>query len=119
LLDSQRNDLVGKRLLLFSYGSGSASTLFSIKVTKPNIKYIADTSNIQQRLASRVFVKPEEFTQILTQNEKRYESGKEGYTPTQSLSDLFPGTYYLSSIDTRYRRTYLRLPPTNYQSAKL
>lgn len=117
LLDSQRNNLVGKRILLFSYGSGATSTLFSIRAVKPTITQIAETSNVRARLAQRIFVSPEDFTAILSQNEKRFGSGSNGYAPTQSVDNLFPGTYYLDGIDTKYRRTYKRVPPL--QQAKL
>jgi len=108
LLDQKRNDLVGKRILLFSYGSGAASTLFSLKVNSP-VSHIASTSNIGGRLIQRNFVHPEEFTKMLSQNEKRY-SATTGYTPVQPIDSIFPGSFYLENIDENYRRTYKRAP---------
>jgi len=105
LIDSKRDDLVGKRILLFSYGSGACSTLFSIKVTN-SVSQIAKIANIGVRLHERTFVHPEEFTKILLQNEKRYSA--QGYTPIQSLDTIFPGAFYLEKIDENYRRTYKR-----------
>jgi hydroxymethylglutaryl-CoA synthase len=106
LIDSKRDDLLGKRILLFSYGSGACSTLFSLKVVRP-ISHIARISDISARLHQRRMVTPEEFTQMLLQNEKRYTQAS-GYTPVQSLDSIFPGAYYLEKIDELYRRTYKR-----------
>jgi len=114
LIDSKRDDLIGTRILLFSYGSGACSTLFSLKVLKP-VSHIATTSNIEARLNQRTLVSPEEFTKILLQNEKRYSSC--GYTPVQSIDSIFPGSFYLEKIDENYRRTYQRSPIRS--SAKL
>ncbi|KAL1439426.1 hypothetical protein MTO96_010243 [Rhipicephalus appendiculatus] len=32
------------------------------------------------------------------------------YTPVGPLEDLFPGTWYLASVDSMHRRHYQRLP---------
>jgi len=32
--------------------------------------------------------------------------GKAPYTPKGKIEDLFPGTYYLTEIDEKYRRKY-------------
>ena len=37
---------------------------------------------------------------------------KAPYTPVSSTDDLFPGTYYLTMVDDKYRRTYGRVSPT-------
>ena len=34
--------------------------------------------------------------------------GKAGYSPTGSVEDLFPGTFYLEAIDELHRRFYGR-----------
>lgn len=31
---------------------------------------------------------------------------KKDYTPTGSVDTIFPGTYYLTGIDSMFRRTY-------------
>jgi len=92
LIDQKRDDLLGKRILLFSYGSGACSSLFSLKVVK-SISHIAAISDIGARLHQRTFVTPEQFTEILLQNEKRF-SAEGGYNPVQTLDTLFPGTFF-------------------------
>jgi len=105
LIDSKRDDLIGKRIILFSYGSGACSSLFSLKVVK-SVAHIATIADVGARLYQRSFIHPEEFTKMLLQNEKRYTG--HGYTPVQSLDTIFPGSFYLEKIDENYRRTYKR-----------
>lgn len=54
---------------MFSYGSGLAASLFSVKLkSAEGLKRIAETSNFKARLAQRKKISPAEFTDIL----KRY-----------------------------------------------
>jgi hydroxymethylglutaryl-CoA synthase len=32
------------------------------------------------------------------------------YTPEGSVDNVWPGTYYLESIDSKYRRKYVKVP---------
>lgn len=55
-----------KRALMFSYGSGLAASLFSVKLrSAEGLQRIAATSNFKARLAQRKKVSPAEFTEIL------------------------------------------------------
>jgi hydroxymethylglutaryl-CoA synthase len=102
----QAQNLVGKRLLLFSYGSGLAASLFSIHV-RPGfesiLNSIVEKVNLGQRLANRIEVSPTEFTQLLDLREKMYTSSD--YIPkhTQHQTD---STYYIKAIDKNYQRMY-------------
>eukprot|EP01125_Pyxidicula_operculata_P006161 TRINITY_DN2147_c0_g1_i1.p1 TRINITY_DN2147_c0_g1~~TRINITY_DN2147_c0_g1_i1.p1 ORF type:complete len:455 (-),score=95.00 TRINITY_DN2147_c0_g1_i1:58-1422(-) len=107
LIDAKGDDLVGKRVVLFSYGSGMAATMFSVVVRK-SVDFIKKTSRVSQRLTERRFVDPKVFAQTLDLREKRVTECK--YVPEGSLDDLFPGTFYLEKIDEKYRRYYKRLP---------
>ena len=65
--------LAGKRLLMFSYGSGLASTLFSIKVAEgagAQLDAIASRSDITRRLEDRVAVEPAVFNNWMETREK-------------------------------------------------
>jgi hydroxymethylglutaryl-CoA synthase len=55
--------LQGKRIGVFSYGSGLASSLFSLKVTGPT-DVIQKTLNLKERLAARRTVAPEVYDQV-------------------------------------------------------
>jgi len=97
--------LVGKRILLFSYGSGLASSLFSIKV-EGLVSPIVERINLKNRLAQRTAVPPKDFHATLKAKEEKF--GQSNITPIESIENLFPGTYYLVEIDPKYRRSYQR-----------
>ena len=57
------NELQGKKIALFSYGSGLASSLFSIKVNG-DIRTIVENLDLQQRLDARRTVAPEIYDEV-------------------------------------------------------
>jgi hydroxymethylglutaryl-CoA synthase len=54
---------------MFSYGSGLAATLFSIKVSGA-VTFIRDQSRVVQRLASRTCMSPKDFEANLQEREQ-------------------------------------------------
>ncbi|KAK3091985.1 hypothetical protein FSP39_024243 [Pinctada imbricata] len=114
IVHSTVEDLAGKRLVLFSYGSGLASSMFSIKVTD-NVahdsalhKVYENLSDIPFKLGNRIKIPPVEFDKIMKLREETHNAAP--YTPTGSVDHLFPGTWYLTSIDNMHRRKYERKP---------
>lgn len=97
-----------KRALMFSYGSGLAASLFSVKL-KSGLKKIADTSNFQARLAQRKKVAPADFVEALKRRETATSDDvPKPFVPSDKVEDLFPGTFYLEQVDEKFRRTYAR-----------
>ena len=105
IMDSEA--LLGKRVVLFSYGSGLASSMFSITV-KGSVSAIKKKLNVSQRLADRSVIEPAEYDQIMLLREKTHNM--KSYNPSGSVSmeNMFPGTYYLVNVDDKFRRTYAR-----------
>lgn len=103
---------MGKRVLFFSYGSGLASAMFSFTISNnissgsPLNLLVTSLKDIPERLASRLQVEPEEFVKTLTAREIAHN--KNNYSPSCSENELFPGTYYLTNVDEKFRRTYQR-----------
>ncbi len=62
---------MGKRALLFSYGSGLAAAMFSLKLRDfTGLKRICDSlESAKKRLAQRLQVSPQEFTDALNLRE--------------------------------------------------
>lgn len=111
LVNTEATDLTGKTIALFSYGSGLASSLYTISVTK-NLNYLKtlvdNLSYVKPLLEKREKVAPEEFTRLM---EIRVTNNhKAPYVPSGDVSILFPGTYYIKSIDDKHRRVYERVP---------
>lgn len=109
-MDSEQ--LLGKRVVLFSYGSGLAASMFSVKV-KGSVSMIKKKLNLSQRLADRTVTEPSEYDQIMLLREKTHNV--KSYTPSGpvTMDNMFPGTYYLDNVDEKFRRTYARFQAEN------
>lgn len=109
LINHEVSELAGKKVGVFSYGSGLASSMYSISITadvqalgtfKSHLNYV------QPLLDARKKVVPEEFTKLMEIREKNNHAAP--YEPSGDVDVLFPGTYYLSSVDKMHRRVYQR-----------
>ncbi|KDN45876.1 hydroxy methylglutaryl-CoA synthase [Tilletiaria anomala UBC 951] len=99
--------LQGKRILLYSFGSGSAASFFSLAV-RGDVAHIAQKSALQQRLTSMQVVPCEQYVECLKTREATHNAVN--YDPQGSLDNLWPGSFYLDKVDHMYRRTYKRTP---------
>lgn len=112
LINKDISQLAGNKICLFSYGSGLASSMFSITVSNdysedsPLHKLIKSLSYIKPLLSERICVVPEKFSAILDLRQKNCH--KAPYTPVGDVKQLFPGTYYIKEIDDMHRRFYSR-----------
>ncbi|XP_076752879.1 hydroxymethylglutaryl-CoA synthase [Xylocopa sonorina] len=110
LVSKPIKELAGTKVGLFSYGSGFCSTMYSITITKDYkegsdlMKIVSVLSHIKQDLNARKKVSPADYTKVLDWREQNCHTVP--FSPQSSISNLFPGTYYLVQIDEKYRRTY-------------
>ncbi|CAG9863500.1 unnamed protein product [Phyllotreta striolata] len=103
-------ELTGNKIALFSYGSGLASSMYSITVKNNDalVKILSNLTGVQRNLDNRQKVAPLKFEQNL---ELRQETcHRAPYEPVSSIESFFPGTYYLSRVDEKHRRFYERVP---------
>lgn len=112
LISTDTKNLLGNTIGVFSYGSGLASSMYSIRITsnenkleslKEKLKYV------KPLLDQRLKVSPEEFTKLMDIREKNNHAAP--YQPTGNIDVLFPGTFYLKSVDEMHRRVYDRVAP--------
>lgn len=112
--------LVDKRIGLFSYGSGLASSMFSLHVSGPKnnivpsakmllqkftFQYLVSSlADVKSRLSKRLCVEPSAFSAVLKRREEVHQQAN--YKPETSPDSLFSGTYYLVEVDDKFRRTY-------------
>ncbi|CAB0031284.1 unnamed protein product [Trichogramma brassicae] len=114
LIDKPIEELAGNKIGVFSYGSGLASSMYSITVTSDLSqdsqlrKLVTNLSYVKTQLEARQQVHPEEYTKVLSLREKNCHTVP--YEPQGSIDNMFPGTYYLVKVDEMYRRTYERVP---------
>lgn len=95
--------LQGKRVGLFSYGSGLAASLFSCKVIGDLSKMVS-VLDLDNKLKDRKTESPEDYEKAIHLREQAHL--KKDFTPQGSIDELKPGTYYLEKIDDRFRRSY-------------
>ena len=108
LLSSVEPELLkGKSISMFAYGSGCASSFYTISV-KGDVTEIKEKMDLVNRLASMKVVPCQEYVDSMSLREKNHNAGQ--YSPSGSLDNIWPGAYYLEEIDARYRRKYARKP---------
>ncbi|KAF2733100.1 hydroxymethylglutaryl-CoA synthase [Polyplosphaeria fusca] len=104
LLANVSNETIqGKRIGIFAYGSGLASSMFSVKVNG-SIEDIQQKLDIHRRLDARRTVPPQVYDEMCALRERAHL--KSDYTPSGNAETIFPGTYYLTGVDSMFRRTY-------------
>ncbi|GAV30138.1 hydroxymethylglutaryl-synthase [Pichia membranifaciens] len=96
-------DLQNKRIGLFSYGSGLAATMLSVKVVS-DISPIVSKLDVKQRLDSREHKSPTEYEAAIALREKAHL--QKSFKPEGSTDYIPKGSFYLVEIDDKYRRFY-------------
>ena len=117
-LVADRGDaLAGKRVLLFSYGSGSVATMYAFKGREADdAKFaLAETrrvADVPARLAARAPCSAAHFARACDVRVERY--GKPGYAPTGAAetdgADLVPlaaDAFALAAVDDKHIRSYV------------
>ncbi|KAF9614777.1 hypothetical protein IFM89_020631 [Coptis chinensis] len=108
LIDSKHSTMDNKRVVMFSYGSGLSSTMFAFRLQEGQYPFslsnIATVMDISGKLKSRHEVSPEKFVKTLQLMEHRY--GGKDFVTSKDHSLLPPGTFYLTQVDSLYRRFY-------------
>lgn len=118
--------LVNKPLLFFSYGSGSAASMFSARIngdTQAIKRLLHGIQDVREKLQQRLKITPEEFTAHLEHKKKTFSLPSRSPTgqPVEATDSdkvgqvtideyLYPGTYYLASVDHMFRRQYHVVP---------
>lgn len=112
MISAPLEDIAGRKVALFSYGSGLASSFFSLRISNefgPDsslARFVGLLSDVDSRLEARHKVTPEEFVNTLHIRELAIHSAP--FTPQGSTLRLAPGTYHLVSVDEKQRREYAR-----------
>nr|CAH8869614.1 unnamed protein product [Trichobilharzia regenti] len=126
ILNVPKAELLGRRILMYSYGSGMASAMFSIlvhpdrelsSVVDCSLSSLSegtgDSSQIKYAVHQRLF---KERTQVSVLDfehmleERRISHNSVSFEPLFRPDGLFPDSYYLKRVDDRYRRFYDKFP---------
>ncbi|KAF8216657.1 hydroxymethylglutaryl-coenzyme A synthase N terminal-domain-containing protein [Mycena galopus ATCC 62051] len=100
-------ELQGKRASLFAFGSGCAGSFWTLRI-KGDTSEIASKMDLLNRLKKMKVVPCQEFVDALELREKNHNAVN--YTPEGSVDNIWPGAYYLASVDEKYRRKYVKAP---------
>lgn len=108
------------KLGIFSYGSGLASSMFSLKVVGDTSE-MAEKLNLQKRLDARRVVAPEVYDDVCARPVADLETRandsqmcllrekahlQKDFEPVGQVDTLLSGTYYLTKVDEMFRRKY-------------
>ena len=114
LVSTVGEGLTNQTIVLFSYGSGALASMLEIRpraTSEANAKFSLEAMkrnlDIPARLSSREKCDPSSLTEALDAREKSH--GFVPFVPIFSLESLFPGTFYLREITSKYERLYSRL----------
>lgn len=109
----------GKTAVVFSYGSGAIATMYRLHVRDPTslngervftIDEMANKLDLTARLETREEVHPQELDLALETRAKMHHAGAP-YSPVYpTVGRMFPGTYYLNGISSKWVRSYSRVP---------
>ncbi len=97
----KKEDMIGKRVLCFSYGSGCAASLFAFRVREVALH----PADILARLKQRTHTPVHEAIQIIQSFEDTY--GNFGFEPSTSIAKRQDKAFYLSSVSPQGVRKYL------------
>ncbi|XP_047158258.1 hydroxymethylglutaryl-CoA synthase-like [Vigna umbellata] len=115
LIHNKHSTLDNKRVILFSYGSGLTSTMFSLQLREGqspfSLSNIVKVMDVAGKLKSRHEFSPEKFVETMKLMECRY--GAKEFVTSKDTSLLSPGTFYLSEVDSMYRRFYAKKSSEN------
>ncbi|KAL9099162.1 MAG: hypothetical protein Q9163_005298 [Psora crenata] len=95
--------LKGRRIAVFSYGSGLASSFFSMKAVG-DIGHMSEKLDLHARLDARRTVPPENYDQMCELRKRAHL--QKGYTPKGNPDTIVKGTYYLTGVNDMYQREY-------------
>lgn len=107
LVMERKNDLIDKRILMYSFGSGFAASMFALRVVEP-LDAIFNKLTFRERLKERLVFPAQEYDCTLKVREENY--CRFSCEPVSPLQSLFPGTFYLKRVGELGEREYDRIP---------
>ena len=114
LICEKGSALMGKEIQMFSYGSGTVSSLYSLKVFESEhaaklLNRMVKDNDIRKRFQQRTKVFCDEFTKILNLKEVQFHGRVvNDFVPQSGVSKkhFYPNTYYLTRINVQKQRFY-------------
>lgn len=106
----------GRRIGLFSYGSGLGSAFFSLRVRcAAGVVSMGQRIDLEARLEARCEISAESYADLMQRRESVYATA--AFCPAPPAHFLVPGAFYLEAVDERFRRSYRRHSPMLAESS--
>lgn len=102
----EAGELLGRRIFMFSYGSGCAASLFALRCTKSTASH-REKQQIKDRLSRRVKVPCSEYDRLMQHKQLNFNKHSQEFQVNPDL--LFDDTFYLQRVDEKWRRFYQQL----------
>jgi len=115
IAESDKTNFNNERVMMFSYGSGLAATMFSLQVDG-SLENQRQVCNLKERLEDRIEATPEEFTAALKEREDFYTASD--FQFSQPSEKMMPGAFHLTGVDNMGCRSYDRVPAAMAASAR-
>jgi hydroxymethylglutaryl-CoA synthase len=110
LVSNERDNLIGRNIGVFSYGSGAIATLYTLQGEKRRGQFsltgIADTADMRRRLDNRHKAPVEEFVDAMALRVHAY--GREGHKPIGSSANVNNGDFFLAGVTAKHHRNYAK-----------
>jgi hydroxymethylglutaryl-CoA synthase len=110
LVSNERDNLIGRNIGVFSYGSGAIATLYTLHGEKKRGQFslsgIADTADMRHRLDSRRKASVDEFVDAMALRVHAY--GREGHKPIGAPANVNQGDFFLSGVTPKHHRSYAK-----------
>ncbi|KAF7359815.1 3-hydroxy-3-methylglutaryl coenzyme A synthase [Mycena venus] len=100
-------ELKSKRASMYAFGGGCVGSFWTLRI-RGDTSEIAEKMDLLNRLKKMKVVSCQEFVDALALRKKHLHAV--GFTPEGSVDNIWPGSYYLDSVDDKYRRKYLKAP---------
>jgi len=105
---TSKESIWGKNVLIFSYGSGLASTMFELEFSKDKSKFKKwKEIDLDGKLNDRIKISPKEFSEKLDKRENKIMLNNENLSNHKPI--VFDNTFVLKSYDNLHRRSYERI----------
>lgn len=114
---SFNQNLKQKRVLMFSYGSGAMSSLFSLRIDEKNNCFEGLRDRVSKLFSSRMKVEPKVYSELMREREMNF--GKLDRSMRYIPKFVREGTIVHSNIDVLGRRMYHRTTKTGGKEAYL
>ena len=112
------NKLIGKNIQMFSYGSGTLASLYSLRVidnenSRKLLRKMVKNNDISKRFGQRTKISCDQYTKITNEKQIQFHNDDQmvnDFVP-QSIVEkeyFYPNTFYLNKMDTKKQRFYTK-----------